>query len=120
MGTPGRWGGEAMQAVPGECGMRTVEAVGLTVPGSPGELASHYDLTTCHPAVDAQPFASFDRWLARAAAEHGLTCALIHDGVVHEAVQRLADGRLTIGFHLDYYALWHVADDPYARLALAV
>ncbi|HMF13010.1 MAG TPA: hypothetical protein VKE94_11915, partial [Gemmataceae bacterium] len=33
---------------------------------------------------------------------------------------RLATGQLTIGFHLDYFALWHVADDPYAQLAQAV
>jgi hypothetical protein len=62
----------------------------------------------------------FDRWLAAAAFERDLSCALLHDGVVHEAIRRLESGRLRIGFHLDYHALWHVADDPYARLSLAV
>jgi hypothetical protein len=27
---------------------------------------------------------------------------------------------MTIGYHLDYFALWHVNDDPYARLSVAV
>jgi len=92
----------------------------LPAPAGPPDLADHYDLTISHPAVDTPQFVSFDRWLARAAADLGLSCALIHDPVVHEAVRRLTEGRLRIGYHLDYHALWHVADDPYARLAEAV
>ncbi|MCS6850194.1 MAG: hypothetical protein NZ700_03370 [Gemmataceae bacterium] len=92
----------------------------LLVPRHPADLAEHYDLTLSHPAIDCVPFRAFEQWLAQAAARRGLTCALLHDGVVHDAIQRLASGRLTIGFHLDYFALWHVADDPYARLAQAV
>jgi hypothetical protein len=45
---------------------------------------------------------------------------VLHDGVVAEAVRRLTAGQLSIGFHLDYFALWHVSDDPYAQLAVAV
>src|SRR5207244_7300069 len=59
-------------------------------------------------------------WLADAAGRHGLTCALLHDGVVHEAARRLTTGALTVGYHLDYFALWHVADDRFARLSQAV
>lgn len=92
----------------------------LSTPSGPGELAAHYDLTISQPSPDQPQMASFDRWLARAAARHGLSCALIHDGIVHEAIDRLQQGRLTIGYHLDYFALWQVADDPYARLACAV
>jgi hypothetical protein len=84
------------------------------------ELPPHYDLTISHPAVRMEPFAAFDRYLAEAAAEYDLSCGLIHDGVVEEAVRRVANGSLTVGFHLDYFALWHVPDDPYARLAVAV
>jgi hypothetical protein len=65
-------------------------------------------------------FTAFDRWLAEAGAARGLSCALLHDGIVNEAIRQLDEGRLTIGFHLDYFALWHVAQDPYARLAEAV
>jgi hypothetical protein len=90
------------------------------VPANPGELAGHYDLTISFPGVEMASFASFSRWLAQAAGEHGLTCALIHDGVVEEAIRRLGCGQLAIGFHLDYFALWHVPDDPYARLAVAI
>jgi hypothetical protein len=93
---------------------------GMIVPIRTEDLADHYDLTISHPAVDEITFASFDRWLARAAAARGLSCALIHDGIVHEAVRRLAAGELSIGFHLDYFALWHVPEDAYARLAQAV
>jgi hypothetical protein len=96
------------------------ERCALPVPRNPDELAPHYDLTLSHPAVDMAPFAAFGRWLAGAATARGLSCALLHDGVVGEALRRLDQGRLTIGFHLDYFALWHVADDPYARLAQAV
>lgn len=92
----------------------------LPAPTRGEDLAAHYDLTLSHPGIDMDPFAAFDRWLAGAAAEHGLSCALLHDGVVHEAIRRLEQGRLTVGYHLDYFALWHVPDDPYARLALAV
>jgi hypothetical protein len=105
----------------GPFGVRTDEAgCSLIVPARPEDLAPHYDLTISHPAVDTVQFTTFDRWLAQAAGEQGLSCALIHDGVVSEAVRGLQQGRLTIGFHLDYFALWHVADDPYTRLALAV
>ncbi|HZY84151.1 MAG TPA: hypothetical protein VFE78_04940 [Gemmataceae bacterium] len=90
------------------------------VPDGPEGLAGHYDLTISHPAVHEPRFAAFEGWLARAAAEFGLSCGLIHDGVVHEAIRRLDEGRLAVGFHLDYFALWHRPDDPYARLAVAV
>lgn len=65
-------------------------------------------------------FRAFDAWLATAAASRGLSCCLIHDGVVQETLERLQSGTIHIGFHLDYFALWHVPGDPYARLAEAV
>jgi hypothetical protein len=83
-------------------------------------LAAYYDLTISHPAVRQVEFTFFDDWLAAAAAEYGLSCALIHDGIVLETVRRLSAGEMAIGFHLDYYALWHRSTDPYARLAEAV
>jgi hypothetical protein len=69
--------------------------------------------------IDELQFRNFDRFLAQACADRGLSCLLVHDGIVHEVIQRLTTGRLSIGYHLDYFALWHV-DDPYARLAIAV
>jgi len=104
------WGVEALQR--GVCP--------LIVPTRPEDLASHYDLTISHPAVDQPSLAAFERWLAEATARRGLSCAVLHDGVVHEAVRRLEDGRLTIYFHLDYFAMWHISGDPYARLVQAV
>src|ERR1700741_3337670 len=92
----------------------------LLVPQTATDLASHYDIAISHPDVHMPPFAAFEGWLARAAAERGLSCALLHNGVVQEAIQRLAWGTLTIGYYVDYFALWHVAGDPYARLAHAV
>ncbi len=92
----------------------------LAIPGSAHELAPHYDLTISHPAIDMAQYAVFGRWLAEAARPLGLSCALIHQGVVAEALRRLATGELTIGFHLDYESYWHRADDPFARLAFAV
>jgi hypothetical protein len=94
--------------------------VALSVPVRPEEFAIRYDLTVSHPEIECPQFAAFDRWLARAADEHGLSCALIHDGNVVEAIRRIAAGQLSIGYHLDYYALWHRAEDPYARLAQMV
>jgi hypothetical protein len=97
------------------------EAVaGLDVPSRADELASHYDLTISRPTPESPQFAAFDRWLAQAASEHGISCALIHDGIVEEVVHRLAGGKLSIGYHLDYFALWHRPADLYARLARAV
>jgi hypothetical protein len=92
----------------------------LHIPHHPDDLDSHYDLTISHHAIDQVAFTAFDRWLAEAAGNWGLSAALLHDGIVDEVLRRLESGRLTIGFHLDYFALWHVAGDPYARLAHAV
>ncbi len=95
-------------------------AVGLTIPRSVKDLAASYDLTISRPTPDMVAFGAFDRWLAAAAASRGLSCCLVHDGVVREAIERLQTGRLHCGFHLDYFALWHVPGDPYARLAEAI
>lgn len=103
---------------PGEA--RRDGAASLYVPANGDDLEAHYDLTLSHPAVEMAAFASFDRWLAQAAAARGLSCALLHDGVVAESVRRLRAGNLGIGLHLDYFALWHVPDDPYACLVEAV
>lgn len=92
----------------------------LPAPLNPADLAAQYDLTLSRPEINEVGFAAFDRWLAAAAAEAGLSCALIHKGTVEEVVRRLAAGQLRIGFHLDYFALWHQPGDPYARLAEAV
>jgi hypothetical protein len=92
----------------------------LVVPAGPGDLAAHYDLTISHPPVEMVQFSTFERWLAEAAAAHGLSCALIHEGVVGEALARLGSGKLTVGFHLDYESYYHRPDDPFARFAFAV
>jgi hypothetical protein len=101
-------------------GAQRSRTVGPLVPAGPDDLAPHYDLTLSLPNPAHVAFAAFGRWLAEAADAHGLSCAVLHDGTVYEAVRRLADGRLTVGFHLDSVALWHRPDDPYARLAQAV
>src|SRR5262245_37081509 len=92
----------------------------LIVPSRPDDLQPHYDVTISQPSANPVQFRAFNRWLAEEAGRRGLSCALIHDGVVQEAVRRLIDGTLTVGYHLDYFALWHVADDRFARLSLAV
>ena len=97
-----------------------VAEAGLPVPRTPQDLAGHYDLTISRPSIDMPCFRAFDRWLAAAAEVRGLTCCLLHDGVVREAIERLQSGRLNIGLHLDYFALWHVPGDAYARLAESV
>ncbi len=99
---------------------RAGKAPGLLVPTGPDDLASHYDLTLSHPQVEMASFAAFDRWLGEAAATHGLTTALLHDGIREEATRRLTAGTLSVGFHLDYYAEWHRPGDGYACLAEAV
>jgi hypothetical protein len=92
----------------------------LPVPAGPNDLAGHYDVTISHPLPVPPQFAAFDRWLAGATRRFDLSCALIHEGLLAEAVRRLGDGRLTVGYHLDYFALWHVPDDPWAQLVEAV
>jgi hypothetical protein len=83
-------------------------------PPAPEDLAAHYDLTT------SLPDGAFCRYLAEAVSAHGLTFAALHEGIIHEALRRLADGRLTAGFHLDTVVRWRHPDDPCARLAQAV
>jgi hypothetical protein len=94
--------------------------VPLHIPTRPEGLAAHYDITLSRPLAEAARFAAFERYLAAAAADQGLSCGLLHDDVIAEAVRRLAQGRLRIGFHLDYFALWHVSDNPYLHLTLAI
>ncbi len=91
----------------------------LLVPQA-GELMAHYDLTISHPEIRQVEFGSFDQYLAQAAEDRGLSCALIHRGTVQEVIQRLTAGRMRIGFHLDYYAVWDRPEDPFARLTEAV
>ena len=86
----------------------------------PEDLLPHYDVTISQPTSDPVQFRAFNRWLAEEAGRRGLSCALIHDGVVPEVIRRLTNGTMTIGYHLDYFALWHVADDRFARLSQAV
>jgi hypothetical protein len=90
------------------------------VPSRPEDLLPHYDVTISQPAPNQVHFQAFTRWLAEETGRRGLSCALLHDGVVQEAIRRLTIGALTIGYHLDYFALWHVADDRFARLSQAV
>ena len=56
----------------------------LFAPRDGSQLAAHYDLTISHPHIYQAEFAVFGRWLAQAAADHDLSCALLHDGIVHE------------------------------------
>jgi hypothetical protein len=93
---------------------------GLIVPARPDDLQPHYDVTISQPAPGQPHFQSFIAWLADEAGRRGLSCALIHDGVVQEATRRLATGALTVGYHLDYFSVWHVADDRFGRLSQAV
>jgi hypothetical protein len=95
-------------------------AVPLPAPARPEQLAAHYDLTGSHPQVGAPAFAAFGGWLAEEAAALGLSCALLHDGTVREAVRRLAAGAMTVGYHVAYHAVWQRPGDVYALLAEAV
>jgi hypothetical protein len=130
----GKEGEKVMQVLTKELGVETQQSRpelsafaqlrgdirGPTAPRGPNDLPAHCDLTISHPEIDMISFAHFDRFLAHAARERDLSCVLIHQGVVHEVAHRLASGRMRIGFHLDYYAVWNRADDPYARLSEAV
>ena len=92
----------------------------LEVPAQSDDLAAHYDLTISHPPIEMSQYAVFERWLAEAASAYGLSCALIHEGIVAECVRRLGTGELSVGFHLDYETCWHRPGDPFARFAFAV
>jgi hypothetical protein len=92
----------------------------LIVPSRSEDLRPHYDVAISQPSPDQVHFQAFNRWLAEEAGRRSLSCAVIHDGVVQEALRRLATGALTVGYHLDYFALWHVTDDRFARLSQAV
>src|SRR5262245_28750008 len=73
----------------------------LIVPARPEDLLPHYDVTVSQPSPDRPQFQAFIRWLAEEAGRRGLSCALLHDGVIQEATRRLAAGALTVGYHLD-------------------
>jgi hypothetical protein len=92
----------------------------LVVLAGPDELAAHYDLTVGHPSVERAQSGVFERWLADAAATYGLSCALVHDGIVGECVRRLSSAELNVGLHLACNTAWHCPGDLFHQLALAV
>jgi hypothetical protein len=62
----------------------------------------------------------FFQWLQEACAVRGLNCAVLHEGVVTEALGAISDRRLKIGTLLDLTAKWWDHEDPYVQLCYAV
>jgi hypothetical protein len=94
----------------------------IEIPRTAADLASHYDLVLSHsddPDFSTN-FGFFHECLARAAEEQGLRVALLHPGIVEEALSRLGRGQLRITYHLDFASRWQQSADPFARLAEAV
>jgi Ca2+-binding RTX toxin-like protein len=69
----------------------------LEIPTRADRLAAHYDLTISHPPVEMVQYSVFERWLAEAASTSGLSCALIHEGIVGEALRRQANVTGSVG-----------------------
>ena len=108
-----------------ETGLRKYHGIAqpeFETPRTAADLTSHYDLTLSHSSSPdfSVNFDYFHECLARAAVEQGLRVALIHPGIVEEALARLGCGRLRITYHLDFAAQWQPTADPFARLAEAV
>ena len=93
---------------------------GPQVPHGPEDLAAYYDLTISHPQSTCPPSPLSIAGSELPPTAHGLSFALLHDGVRDEATRRLTAGAMSVGFHLDYFAEWHRPGDGYARLAEAV
>ncbi len=63
---------------------------------------------------------AFCRWVREACAVRGLTCEVLHEGVVKDAWSAVRAGEVRIGTLLDLTALWWHDEDPYVQLCYAV
>ncbi len=63
---------------------------------------------------------AFSQWVREACAVRGLTCEVLHEGVVKDAWSAVRSDRLRIGTLLDLTALWWHDEDPYVQLCYAV
>jgi hypothetical protein len=96
------------------------DADALHVPNGPGSLLEHYDVTISRPSERLPGDVVFEQWLAEAAGASGLSCGLIHPGVVEAAVARLHAGEMSVGLHMDGATDWRRPENPFVRLAFAV
>ncbi|MSR32970.1 MAG: hypothetical protein EXR99_15865 [Gemmataceae bacterium] len=86
----------------------------------PAMAEKHLDLTISLPRPGHTSFAAFAAFLARECSQRNLSFQVIHDGTVVETLRNLRAGMLTIGYHLDFFSLWHIPRDPYAELAQTI
>ena len=63
---------------------------------------------------------AFTRWLRASCETRGLTCQVLHEGLVRDTWSAVRSGRMRIRTLLDLTALWWNNDDPYVQLCYAV
>ena len=86
------------------------------------EVPASGRVTTLDLAVGQRDESSstFTNWLRHECETRGLSCAVLHEGVVRDTWSAVSSGRLRIGTLLDLTALWWHDDDPYVQLCYAV
>jgi len=65
-------------------------------------------------------FSVFLESLKRECTKRGLRFLLVHEAMVAETIEKIRIGKLSSGFHLDFFSLWHEANEPFAKLAQTI
>ncbi len=80
----------------------------------------HFDLSMSLKNPQHPSFTHFLEALKKECVRKGLKFLLIHDETVSEVTEKIRIGKLNLGFHLDFFALWHEANDPFALLSTTI
>jgi hypothetical protein len=71
--------------------------------------SEHYDLTMSLKDPLHPSFSVFLESLKRECTKRGLRFLLVHEAMVAETIEKIRIGKLSSGFHLDFFSLWHEA-----------
>ncbi|PHX63360.1 MAG: hypothetical protein CK551_06435, partial [Planctomycetaceae bacterium] len=82
--------------------------------------SEHYDLTMSLKDPLHPSFSVFLESLKRECTKRGLRFLLVHEAMVAETIEKIRIGKLSSGFHLDFFSLWHEANEPFAKLAQTI
>lgn len=82
--------------------------------------SGNYDLSMSLKDPAHPSFAIFLESLQKECSRRGLRFLLVHEGNVQETIEKIRIGKLTSGFHLDFFSLWHEANEPFAKLSQTI
>ena len=82
--------------------------------------SEHYDLSMSLKDPQHPSFTVFLDSLKKECTKRGLRFLLVNEAMVAETIEKIRIGKLSSGFHLDFFSLWHEANEPFAKLAQTI